>query len=422
MSLRLMSSSDGESVFLTQNKFRKVDEQENNTDGILSDILDLKREHPKKQPNFDLKVDFFSDISDEELVKATQDIEGKENIERFARLNEEDLDNLIKKGLSKKTEQKSKWAMTLFTNWQNERKCMLPNHDTFMYQDIMIMSDEEINKTMSFFVAEVRNKSGEDYRPNSLYEIVCAIQHKLRHEGRFINFLDDDKFHDMRSILDSKMKELSGRGMGIKRKRAEIITEAQEDEMWSKGVLGRDTPQKLLDTLLFQLGLHFALRAGQEHRNLRVGTNSQISLSMDASGLRYLEYREDVSKTNRGGLQHKNLNLKLPEHTRTRMFPRDVLCSRLKLVKPMLSICDLCGTPQIPLGTPTPLLEYTLFNRPSQNCKIAGFTGHYTNHSLRATAATRLYDAGIDEQLITEKTGHRSTSVRSYKRTNEQQQ
>lgn len=47
------------------------------------------------------------------------------------------------------------------------------------------------------------------------------------------------------------------------------------------------------------------------------------------------------------------------------------------------------------------------------------FQGHYTNHSLRALAVTRLYDAGIDEQLITEKTGHRSTSVRSYKRMNE---
>lgn len=28
-----------------------------------------------------------------------------------------------------------------------------------------------------------------------------------------------------------------------------------------------------------------------------------------------------------------------------------------------------------------------------------------TNHSLRATAATRMYDMGIDEQLICEKTG-----------------
>ncbi|XP_062588650.1 zinc finger MYM-type protein 2-like [Saccostrea cucullata] len=321
--------------------------------------------------------------------------------------------------------------MTLLTNWQNERKRMLPNHDTFMYQDIMKMSDEEINKTMSFFVAEVRNKSGEDYRPNSLYEIVCAIQHKLRHEGRFINFLDDDKFHDMRSILDSKMKELSGRGMGIERKRAEIITEAQEDEMLSKGVLGRDTPQKLLDTLLFQLGLHFALRAGQEHRNLRVGTNSQISLSMDASGLRYLEYREDVSKTNRGGLQHKNLQPKVTRAYQNKNVPER--CPVLTYEKYLHLRPEAGKTNALylrPLRYPTdstwyadsPVGVHTLQQTVAKLCKIAGFTGHYTNHSLRATAATRLYDAGIDEQLITEKTGHRSTSVRLYKRTNKEQQ
>ena len=63
------------------------------------------------------------------------------------------------------------------------------------------------------------------------------------------------------------------------------------------------------------------------------------------------------------------------------------------------------------------LLQKTVANL----CAAAGFQGHYTNHSLRATAATRLYLAGIDEQLITEKTGHRSNSVRGYKRTNDGQ-
>lgn len=123
----------------------------------------------------------------------------------------------------------------IFTNWQKERKQILPNHDVFMYKDIIQMSDEEINRAMSFFVAEVRNKSGDDYRSNSLYEIVCAIQHKMRHDGRFINFLDDDRFYEMRSILDSKVKELSARVKEIERKRADIITETQEEEMWSKG-------------------------------------------------------------------------------------------------------------------------------------------------------------------------------------------
>lgn len=53
---------------------------------------------------------------------------------------------------------------------------------------------------------------------------------------------------------------------------------------------------------------------------------------------------------------------------------------------------------------------------------MAIFEGFFSNHSLRATAATRLYLAGVDEQIIDEKTGHRSVSVRNYKRTSEDQE
>ena len=53
----------------------------------------------------------------------------------------------------------------------------------------------------------------------------------------------------------------------------------------------------------------------------------------------------------------------------------------------------------------------------------AGIKGFKTNHSLRATAASRLYHHGIDEQLKMERTGHKSLDgVRSYKRTSEDQQ
>ena len=51
----------------------------------------------------------------------------------------------------------------------------------------------------------------------------------------------------------------------------------------------------------------------------------------------------------------------------------------------------------------------------------AGLEGHYSNHSLRRIAATRLFEAGVDEQLIMLRTGHSTTSgVRSYKRVSEQ--
>ena len=50
----------------------------------------------------------------------------------------------------------------------------------------------------------------------------------------------------------------------------------------------------------------------------------------------------------------------------------------------------------------------------------AGIEGFSTNHSLRATATTRLYDSQVDEATIMERTGHRSVNgVRAYKRGSE---
>ena len=52
-------------------------------------------------------------------------------------------------------------------------------------------------------------------------------------------------------------------------------------------------------------------------------------------------------------------------------------------------------------------------------CKDAGFEGKYTNHSLRATSASRMFNACVPEQIIKEVTGHKSDCVRVYKRTSD---
>ena len=50
----------------------------------------------------------------------------------------------------------------------------------------------------------------------------------------------------------------------------------------------------------------------------------------------------------------------------------------------------------------------------------AGLAGHFTNYSLQATATTRLFEAGIDEQLIMLQTGHLTTAGKChYKRVSE---
>ena len=47
----------------------------------------------------------------------------------------------------------------------------------------------------------------------------------------------------------------------------------------------------------------------------------------------------------------------------------------------------------------------TLQGTVKRMCETAGIEGRKTNHSLRATSATRLYQKNVDEQLICEQTG-----------------
>ena len=58
----------------------------------------------------------------------------------------------------------------------------------------------------------------------------------------------------------------------------------------------------------------------------------------------------------------------------------------------------------------------------SRLCKQTGIQGYKTNHSLRATAITRLYESGVEEQQIMERMGYQSLEdVQSYKRTSDKQ-
>ena len=50
-------------------------------------------------------------------------------------------------------------------------------------------------------------------------------------------------------------------------------------------------------------GLHFELRGKKEHRRLRC-VDSEIVMKYDGQRNKYLEYTEDISKTNAGGFDH----------------------------------------------------------------------------------------------------------------------
>ena len=110
-------------------------------------------------------------------------------------------------------------------------------------------------------------------------------------------------FRNLNSALNFVMKEKARQGIGVDVNQANLITQEQENYLWERGFLGSENAELLRDTLVWVLGVNFALRAGQEHRNLRL-INSQLSLQCDELGREFLQYTEDISKTNNGELSH----------------------------------------------------------------------------------------------------------------------
>ena len=175
------------------------------------------------------------------------------------------------------------------------------------------------------------------------------------------------------------------------------------------------------------MGKGFALCAGKEHQVLRSPPfNSQFSFLHDNKGQVFIRYNADIGlKTNKGGIKHRKLKpkevdlypIENPERYPVRVIlmylrklPSDHTCCSFYL-QPRKKFTEVSWYQNRPYGV------NKLCDVIKETCKTAKLPGFYTNHSLRSTSATKMYRSNMDEQIITEITGHCSTAVRSYKRT-----
>lgn len=353
---------------------------------------------------------------------------------RFAdAVTQEVINSYSNSWTSESAKKKQAWAVGTYSSWVIYRNNFSRHKakEPPILKELKDQDDNELDYSLSRFAAEARKQDGKMYPGKTLYELIISIQSYLRHEcKKSVTLIDvsGKTFPHLNAALNNEMKEATSAGVGVETKQADVVSMNQEELLWEKGILGSDSPETLRDTLLWIFGLHFGLRAGQEHRSLRM-KNSQISAKVDETGKSYLQYVQDVSKTNSGGLAHRNVkrkvcrayeNLEQPERCPVRLYSL------------YLSHCpsDLSKTQNAfylrPLEKPNSHVWYynqaagknTLSAVVGKLMKKGGFQGYYTNHSLRATCATRLYQENVDEQIIQEITGHRSLDgLRSYKRT-----
>ena len=104
-------------------------------------------------------------------------------------------------------------------------------------------------------------------------------------------------FFDLKNTLDNQMRQLSKEDKVAKCEKAQPLSVDDDDLLWLSGILGDSTPEQLVDTLLYLNGVHFALRAAEEHKSLKMNCQFQVKFDHEV-GLKYLEYTECTSKCN----------------------------------------------------------------------------------------------------------------------------
>ena len=101
-------------------------------------------------------------------------------------------------------------------------------------------------------------------------------------------------------------------------------------------------------------------------------------------------------------------------------LPAEAIARDNFYVQPCMSALD---DPQKLWFTSQPIGKNTLGKMVKGICSDGGINGQKSNHSLCATGASDLYQAGVPEKLIQERTGHLSTDgLRHYECTTVSQQ
>ena len=275
-------------------------------------------------------------------------------------LPDTELEDLGHKNFSTETMKQIRWVRKMYWDWRSFRHTHGLSHIVCDLENSDTITAESLKFALCHFITKVKKLNGDDFPGKTLYHIVVCIQLHLQCMGFAFKLINDPAFKDLKYTLDNTMKAWVSQGIGITVRQAEVLTATEEDLLWSMGCLVIDNLEQLLNTLIFCIGKGFALQAGKEHRALQ--------------GLPFAFYMQPW-KRYFGKAWYVN---------------RPAGINRLQT-----AVADMC--------------------------KLAGLPGHYTNHSLRSTATTKLYHNSVDEQIIMEITGHRSMAIHSYKRTSDRQ-
>ena len=357
---------------------------------------------------------------------------------RYNFIYSQHMNDLRQEKLKKKTESKMNWGVDAYKRWRNTRLRVADFNECILNSDLDNvdgLTAESFAEALCYFIPEVVKQNDELYPAPSLYQLVVAIQKFLNFKKINWKLIEGPEFADVKIVLDNVMKERTQMGVGKGKRIAKLITYDIEEDLWVRGFLGDDSPEKLRTTVMYSLGLHCMLRAVGEHYNLRRDCPeklSQLTFERDSNGVRCLVYREDhVTKTHDGGLKDMQRDRKV-----VWVYPNDknIAHCTVHSVDKYVGLCpgdyydkanfylQLRQKPNAAVWYARQVMSENAIGKVIGKLMAdAGYKGFFSGHSLRRTGGSRLFQVGVQQKLVKECTGHSSDAVDAYQITSDNQ-
>ena len=220
---------------------------------------------------------------------------------------------------------------------------------------------------------------------------------------------NDCNFIAFQNTMDSVYRKLRQDGVGAKKKHAKPFSKEEENQLWESGTLGVDDPVSLQRAVFYYNGKNFCLSGGFEHIDLKIS-----QLKRGKTGYTYTEH---ASKNCAGGIRQLRLDNK---SVYIAAVPEAGECCHCSLLDKYISMLppNAVDTDTFyvrPLSKPTgskwyssvPIGRNKFSKMVMDMCQDSGIEPQ-TNHSLRATGVTSLFNSGVPKKLIKDISGHLS--------------
>ena len=195
-----------------------------------------------------------------------------------------------------------------------------------------------------------------------------------------------------------------------------VLTKEEKDKLWSLGIFACDNARSLQHTIFFSIGKRFCIRGEEEMWKLGP---SQFKRSFNPDCITYM-YVEHGFKNYSGrasDLRFENKEEPCPPipslNSRCLVFFMDLYLGKLPLYGFEKDILFLWPKQKAPSDTGEAWYEKvaigknTLSAMVKDMCQKAGVRGK-TNHSMRASGATAMFQKNIPEHVIQNVTRHQS--------------